>query len=56
MDKQTYVPSRPNLAHLLTAEERQVIADKRAQFELLLDEYRNRYVLHKSEPGGKPTR
>jgi hypothetical protein len=56
MDKQTYAPNRPDMAHLMSPEEQQANAEKRAQFDRLLDEYRHRYVLRTTEPDEKPSR
>jgi hypothetical protein len=56
MDKQTYAPTRPIMAHLVTPEEQQANAEKRAQFDRLLDEYRRRFVLRTTEADEKPAR
>jgi hypothetical protein len=53
MQEQTYSPKPRDSVNLRSPEEQQAIQDWKVQFGRLLDEYRDRYVLHRP-PEDKP--
>ena len=55
MEEQTYPPKRASMVFFGACEEQQSRNEWKAQFDRMLEEYRNQYVLHR-HPDEKLTR